>query len=740
MGIYTSLASKLRTFIGVAVLLLPLVTTRTSFAYAEQTRAPMSSPAVPVSSAAARYGQLPLSFVPNMGQSDAVVRYLAHAMGGMLFFEDDAVVLSLPTANRGRQTEGQTRSVVHLRFDGVDDAHRVVNAERLPGIVNYFIGNEPSRWLTDLPTYAGIVYEQLYPGIDLRYDGAQRTLKGTYTLAPHADPSRIRWHYAGATSVRVDEKTGDLLLALDDVATLIEKAPSAWQTSDGVRVSVTVQYAVMEDGSIGFALGDYDTNKPLTIDPQLIYSTYLGGSSFDGAKSVAVDFAGNAYITGVTGSINFPTQNPIYDALNGDKDAFIVKINPTGTALVYATYLGGSNREDGFGPERAGGIAVDSSGNAYVTGSTNSADFPTVNPIQGYGGFGNYDAFVTKLNAAGNGLIYSTFLGGSGSDSANAIAVDDQGSAAIVGDAGKNFPGNPFTSSGHVFVVKINAAGSAIVFSKFLGGNSYEYANDVAVDSAHDIYVVGNTFSTDFPVLNPAQPTKGGDNSSQHDAFVTKIKADGSALVYSPYLGGSGRDQAYGIALDDLGNAYITGVTQSTLDFPTQNAYQPTYGGERGDAFVTKLNAAGNAFVYSTYLGGNGEENFADGSGPAGAIAVDSTYNAFVTGYTCSANFPTLGSFQKYVSGCYAFITRLNAVGSALVFSTLLGPVSGGDNAMRGNDIALDTQRNVYVVGQTGATDFLTMNPLQSSYGGLTDAFVTKLDPHFFLYLTTILH
>ena len=383
MCIYTSLATKLRTFIGVAVLLLPLATTRVSFAYAEQTGAPMFSSATPVSSAAARYGQLPLSFVPNVGQSDAVVRYQAHAMGGMLFFEDAAVVLSLPTTDQGRQTEDQTRSVVHLCFDGVDDAHRVVNAERLPGIVNYFIGNEPSRWLTDLPTYAGIVYEQLYPGIDLRYDGAESTLKGTYTLAPHADPSRIRWHYEGATSVRVDEKTGDLLLALDNVSTLIEKAPSAWQTSDGVRVSVTVQYVVMEDNSIGFALGNYDTNKPLTIDPQLIYSTYLGGSSFDGAKSVAVDSAGNAYITGVTRSTNFPTQNPIYDALNGDDDAFIVKINATGTALVYATYLGGSNREDEFGPERAGGIAVDSNGKAYVTGSTNSADFPTVNPIQG---------------------------------------------------------------------------------------------------------------------------------------------------------------------------------------------------------------------------------------------------------------------------------------------------------------------------------------------------------------------
>ncbi len=721
-------------FVGVAVLLLLLATTGASFAYAEQTRAPMFSPAVPVSSAAAGYGQLPLSFVPNAGQSDSVVRYQARAMGGMLFFEDDAVTLSLPT------TEDQTRSVVHLRFDGVNVAHRVVNAERLPGIVNYFIGNEPSHWRTNLPTYAGIVYEQLYPGIDLRYDGAQRILKGTYTLAPHADPSRIRWHYEGATSVRVDEQTGDLLIALDDAATLIEKAPSAWQTSNGARVSVTVRYAVREDDSIGFALGNYDTNKPLTIDPQLIYSTYLGGSAFDGAKSVAVDAAGYAYITGATQSTDFPTQNPIYNALNGSTDAFIVKINPTGSALVYATYLGGSDREDEFGSERAGGIAVDSTGSAYVTGCTNSSDFPTVNPIQGYGGFGNCDVFVSKLNTAGNALIYSTFLGGPGADTANAIAVDDQGSAYIVGDAGKDFPGNPFTSGGHVFVSKINAAGSAIVFSMFLGGNSFEYATDVAVDSAHDIYVVGNTFSTDFPVLNPAQSTKGGGSNNNHDAFVTRIKADGSALVYSTYLGGSQTDEASGIALDDLGNAYITGVTQSNLDFPLMNAYQPTYGGERGDAFVTKLNATGDAFVYSTYLGGNNDENYFSGHGPYGGIAVDSTYNAFVTGYTCSANFPTLGSFRNGQSGtCFAFVTRFNASGNALVFSTLIGAQGTSSGDASGTDIALDALRNVYVVGETNATDFLTMNPLQSSYGGMTDAFVTKLDPRFFLFLPVIL-
>src|SRR5450759_4319745 len=734
--------AKHRTYTSVAVLLLLLAMTGTIFAYTERTKAPMSAPAAPMVSAAASFGLLPLSFVPNLGQSDAVVRYQARAMGGVLSFEDDAVVLSLLATDRGRQTEDQTRSVVRLSFDRVDSAHQVVNAEQLPGKVNYFIGNVPSRWLTGLPTYGSIIYEHLYPGIDLRYDGAQNTLKGTYALAPHADPSRIRWHYEGVTGTRVDAKTGDLVLALDDASTLIEKAPSAWQTENGARVSVSVQYEVMEDGSIGFALGDYDTSQPLTIDPLLIYSTYLGGSDFDGAKSVAVDFAGNAYITGVTKSADFPTKNSISTALKGGTDAFIVKINSTGTALIYATYLGGSDREDEFGPERAGGIAVDSSGQAYVTGCTNSADFPMVNPIQGtHGATTNCDAFVSKLNEAGNALIYSTFLGGPGADAANAIAVDDQGSAYIVGDAGKDFPGDTFTSSTHVFVAKFNPAGSAVVFSMFLRGNYYEFATDFVVDSAHNIYVVGNTFSTDFPVtLNAAQPTKGGGSSNNHDAFVTKIKADGSGLVYSPYLGGSKEDEASGIALDDLGNAYITGMTQST-DFPTKNAYQPAYGGERGDAFVTKLNPAGTEFVYSTYLGGNGDENYFSGHGPYGAIAVDSTYNAFVTGYTCSTHFPTVGSFQKAEAAiCYAFVTRFNAAGNVLVFSTLIGTHSGRSGDALGTDIALDAQDNSYVVGETNATEFLTMNPLQPSRGGLYDAFVTKLDPRFPLFMSLIVN
>jgi hypothetical protein len=737
MNIYPILAAKQRGFMGILVFLLLAAMTGAIFASATPKKFSPASPAAPLANAATSYGLLPLFFIPNAGQSAAGVQYLAGAMGGMLFFKQDGVALSLPSARGGGQ-------VVDLRFEGLPATHQVVPADPLPGRVNYFIGNDSSRWLTGLPTYASILYEQLYPGIDLRYEGEQSTLKGTYTLAPQADPDRIRWRYQGATALQVDENSGDLLLTLADESILVEKAPSAWQVQNGARMSVAAGYALNADGSIGFALGSYEPNLPLTIDPLLIYSTYLGGSAFDSAKSVAVDFAGNAYITGVTHSTNFPTQTAYNGTLQGGVDAFVVKINPSGSAFVYATYLGGSNGEDENGGQRAGGIAVDSSGSAYVTGCTNSADFPiTALALQvTHGGFANCDVYVTKLSTAGSSLVYSTFLGGSSVDTGNAIAVDDQGNAYIAGEAGKFYPGSSFTSSGHVFVTKINPAGSAVVFSWFFGGNGFENATDIAVDSAHNVYIVGNTYSTNFPTVNAAQPVIGGGTGAHYDAFVTKIQPDGLGLVYSTYLGGNNAEDASGIAVDNLGNAYITGLTQS-LDFPTTiNAYQPAYNGtvgNRSDAFVTKLNPTGDTLVYSTYLGGKGDENYFGGHGPYGGIAVDSSYRAVVTGYTCSPNFPTLGSFQIARSGtCYAFITQFKPAGNELGFSTLIGTQSGGSNDTLGTDIALDAQGLIYVVGETNATNLLTSNPLQASRAGLYDGFITKFNPNFFVFIPQI--
>jgi hypothetical protein len=384
----------------------------------------------------------------------------------------------------------------------------------------------------------------------------------------------------------------------------------------------------------------------------LVYSTYLGGSADDGGNGIAVDGAGNAYVTGTTVSTDFPTANPLQATCAGISDAFVTKLNAAGNALVYSTYLGGSRYDVG------NGIAVDGAGNAYVTGFTDSTNFPTANALQATfgGGVNGEDAFVAKLNATGHALVYSTYLGGS-DDEGNGIAVDGSGNAYITGRTLlSTFPtanslqatfGGGFADA---FVSKLNAAGNALVYSTFLGGSGDEAGKGIAVDGAGNAYVTGFTSSTDFPTTNPLQATSGGGVYGE-DAFVAKLNATGNALVYSTYLGGSGDDFGDGIAVDGAGNAYVTGSTDST-DFPTANPLQATCAGV-SDAFVTKLNAAGNALVYSTYLGGS------DGDGGDG-IAVDGAGNAYVTGFTSSTDFPTANPLQATYAGVSdVFVTKV---------------------------------------------------------------------------------
>ena len=384
------------------------------------------------------------------------------------------------------------------------------------------------------------------------------------------------------------------MLAMDDGEIRWHK-PVAYQEKNGARQEIAAHYVVKGGNRVGFEIADYDSRRPLFIDP-LIYSTYLGGSGLDQGNGIAVDSSGNAYVTGTTFSPDFPTMNPLQPTLGGAgaANAFVAKLNPTGSALVYSTYLGGSGEDIGLA------IAVDNSGIAYFTGQTSSTNFPTMNPLQPTYPGGEYTAFVAKLNPAGSALVYSTYLGGSGDDSGNGIAVDGSGNA----------------------------------------------------------YVTGTTASTDFPTMNPFQPAYGGDN----DAFVAKLNPTGSALVYSTYLGGSGYDEGYGIAVDNLGDAYVTGYTAST-NFPTVNPLQPAYGGGEGDAFVAEVNPAGSALVYSTYLGGSGQDNLG-GSGQDNGfgVAVDSSGNAYVTGYTDSTNFPTMNPLQPALGGeaTNAFVAKIS--------------------------------------------------------------------------------
>jgi hypothetical protein len=634
---------------------------------------------------------LPLRFEANRGQTDERVRFVSRGRGYTLFLTSTETVLSLISPQSPQRPQRRDAPVssalsagsavnIRLQLIGANPNAEVVARDELPGKSNYFIGNDPSKWRTNVPNYAKVEYRQVYPGVDLVYYGNGRQLEHDFVVAPGADPRVIRLGIQGADKLEVDA-AGDLVLHAGGGAVRLRK-PVVYQEVGGVRQEVSGAYVVRPSlqseirnpkSAIGFEIAAYDPTRPLVIDPVLVYSTYLGGSGDDYGHGIAVDAAGNAYVIGSTGVFgNFPTVGPLQSTIGGGRDVFVAKLNAAGSALLYSTYLGGSDWDEGSA------IAVDSAGNAYVTGSTVSGNFPTASPPleAAFSVYRAYHAFVAKLNASGSALLYSTYLGGNVADYGNGIAVDSAGNAYVVGEtASTNFPTasplQPAYGGGNydAFVAKVNAAGSALVYSTYLGGSGQEAGRGIAVDSAGNAYVTGYTYSTNFPTASPLQAAFGGGACGSdpcYDAFVVKLNGAGSALVYSTYLGGSGSDGGCSIAVDAGGNAYVTGSTNST-DFPMASPLQAAFGGGNFDAFVAKLNAAGSALFYSTYLGGSGNDG---GYG----IAVDFSTNVYVTGYTGSTNFPVAAPLQSASgAGDDAFIAKISSTPKI----TLLTPSTG---------------------------------------------------------------
>jgi Beta-propeller repeat len=626
------------------------------------------------------FGRLPLSFEVNEGQTDAEVKFLSRGKGYTLFLTPNEAVLSL---KRGQDTSGmpdmksvtslpksqkflrnssrpaaevQNPAVLRIKLIGASPQPGLVRLEELPGKVNYFIGNDPKKWRTNISTFATVKYKDVYPGIDLVYYGNQGQLEYDFIVAPGADPKIIKFDIQGADKLELNAR-GDLAFKTDN-GEILQYKPMVYQEDGDAKKLLSGHYVLTGKHEIGFQVAGYDASRPLIIDPVLAYSTYIGGSSTEFGRGIAVDLGGNAYVTGVSYSTDFPTTTTgaLGTQLNDRGNAFVTKLNPIGSGLVYSTYLGGSDLDQG------NGIAVDLAGNAYVTGFTGSTDFPTT-----AGAFQTTNdgqrAFVAKLNLTGSALVYSTYLGGSdGGEVGGGITVDTSGNAYVTGHTGAiDFPTvNPLqpTLNGgtDAFISKLNPTGSALVYSTYFGGSGSDDAMGIAVDLAGNAYVTGTTSSTDFPTVNAFQTVFGG----TLDAFVAKLNATGSALVYSTYLGGGsgggssgGSDVALGVAVDLIGNAYVTGYTGST-DFPTVNPLQPIFGGS-GDAFVAKINAAGTALIYSTYLGGTSVDPEI-GSG----IAVDSVGNAYITGTTGSTDFPTVNAFQAGFGGNLdAFVAKL---------------------------------------------------------------------------------
>jgi len=729
-------------------------------------RQPLAPPRPDYKPAHEIYGRLPLSFEANHGQADAPVRYLSRGAGYNLFLTATEAVLQMRNGDRGSRIEDRgsahqppssifnprssildprssildpRSSVLRMRFLGANPASRIEGLDEQPGRSHYLVGDDPSRWRRDVPHYAKVRYRDVYPGIDLIYYGSSQRLEYDLVVAPGSDPRVIRLAFAGerrnSIRMRLDAR-GDLILHTAG-GEVRQSRPVVYQESHGNRRVIASRYTLYDNGQIGFDIADYDAGLPLVIDPVLVYSTRSMGG-----ERIVVDAQGGAYVTGATAAADFPLANPLQGRIGGGTDVFVAKLNAAGTALVYSTFLGGSGSDSGRG------VAVDAQGNVYLTGSTLSPNFPGATNPPGGNFAGGSDGFVTKLNATGSAIVYSTYLGGASEDVGSGIAVDGTGAAYVVGHTlSENFPVTPSAfqtalnrgatpHSNDAFVTKLIATG-AVTYSTYLGGANNEVITSIegeildtprmALDSSGAVYLTGTTSSRDFPTKNALQPVPGGNFT---DAFVAKIdpaKSGAESLVYATYLGGNDLDKAADIAVDAAGAAYVL-LDQASLSLPsTPGAFDlfPRVG------FLAKLNPAGSALVYATRLGTaipiarvTHTNSGADSEGQDSVfpleerfvgLAVDAGGNAYLIGITNSPNFPiTPNAFQRGIgsvclplnSACLAdaFVMKLNANGSALVYSSYLG---GGASEFA-SDIAVDATGAAYVTGMSLSPDYPT--------------------------------
>ncbi|HXD29585.1 MAG TPA: SBBP repeat-containing protein [Pyrinomonadaceae bacterium] len=669
------------------------------------------------------YGRLELAFESNRGQADKTVDFLARGRGySMLLKANEAVmVMTPPSGSVSDSFLNDAADILRLELLNSNTQARVAGEEQLPGKVNYFLGNKRENWRADVPTFRRVQYEDIYPGISLAYYGNQRQLEYDFVIEPGADPKAIELRFPGVKP-KLDSR-GDLLLEVG-THTVHQPRPTVYQELNGQRKPVEASYVIGAEGDISFIIGDYDRTNTLVIDPTLVYSTYFGAGAIDEARDIVVDATGNAYICGNTSSTNLLVVNafqPTFGGGNfqGARDVFVTKINSSGTSVLYSTYLGGG------GDDKCGRLALDASGNAYIAGETTSTNFPVFNAFQGLYGGGSSDGFVTKLNAFGSAVFYSTYFGGNQFDAAAAIAVDPNNNAYVTG---RTTSPNLFTfnaiqpafsggTNADAFVTKFTSSGLAVFYSTYLGGNAgvgFDAGLGIAVDTAGSAYVTGNTSSTNFPLFNPIQNFFAG-GFPDGDAFVTKFSPAGTTLAYSTYLGGGDNDVASSIAIDGNGNAYVTGSTGSS-NFPVLNAFQVSYGGN-GDAFLSKVNPGGTALVYSTYLGGTNNESGND-------VALDSALHAHVAGTTISTNFPIFNALQGTYGGgpADAFVTKFNVAGTLSLYSTFFG----GSNSDRANAIAVDPADNAYIAGSTASTNFPVFNALQPNKDVAEDAIIAK--------------
>jgi hypothetical protein len=666
---------------------------------------------------------LPLSFELNRGQAAADVKFVGRGDGFALALKQGEAVLALRPRTQNIESGVKALTVesslphrLSMKLEGAKSTALVSGVERQPALANYFIGNDPAKWIRDVETYSRVSYSDVYPGVDLMFYGDDRHLEYDFTLAPGADFHGIKLRFEGADDLELSPE-GALILhtSAGDVR---HDRPTAYQDNNGSRLQIAADFKRLDDGTIGFEVGAYDTTRPLVIDPVLVYSTYLGGGAADSGRGIVVDAAGTSYLVGDSFSSDF-----LFQSSTTNSDVFVGKLSPGGGLLTY-TFFGGKKNDF------ATGLAIDSSGDVYICGKTESTDFPMLNSI-GLALNGPSDAFVVKLtpkNTAPDSLLfeYSSLVGGSGEEGGTNIAIDALGNAYITGRTSSlDFPTvgaiQPAYGGGDsdAFIAKVAIDGKSLVYSSFLGGSGTEdliRKCGVSVDADGNAYVTGDTQSSNFPTKNALRAAKTGSASSS-DGFVAKINPTGSDFVYSTYMGGSDDDFALAITNDSSGNAYVTGRTRSTSFSGSASTRAST---ATTDAFVAKLNASGAAISYLTFVGGAG------GDESANAIVVDTSGNAVIAG-SAGAGFTTVNSIQSFSRGGAndAFVAKLGP-GGAVTFSTYLG--GSGDDIAQG--VGLDGTGAIYIIGTTDSIDLLTNQPLKRNNAGGQDILIAKIDPN----------
>ena len=642
-----------------------------------------------------------LIFTENYGQWDADILFKAQTSTTNIWFTAEGVSFEI-------FTDGETllqRQLVKLNLKDANSNPEILGLHQLPCRSNYLQGNNPERWVTHVPGYGAVLYRNWSDNIDVIFYGNGLDLEYDIIVNPGADPHAVELVYQGINCLTVD--SGGQLLIEHDWGRFCKLTPAIYQFENNDKSMLEGQYVLQSDNSFGFNVPNYDSDRPLIIDPVVSYSSYLGGSSTDESNDIAIDPSGCPFIIGTTYSSDYPLQDELYTDQVGS-DVFITKFNTLGSELVFSTYLGGGSVDCGTA------LALDDGNNIYLTGYTHSSDFPVVNNYQTDQPGG--DVFISKISADGSALVYSTYLGGSLDDYSYDITVDQNGNAFVTGyTTSTDYP----TSGGayqtdqfgnDAFVTKLNSTGNGLIYSTYLGGSNHEEAFGIDLDNNGEAYITGYTQSPDFPTVNSLYGYQ-----QNKDAFVTKLNSDGSGLDFSSFIGGSNLDWPQSIVLDNQDRIYIVGYTYST-DFPVKNQYQNNQSGL--DIFVTKLESMGDSLIFSTYLGGNSDDYGYD-------IAINDDMEAVITGLSYSTDFPLADNLSVTAPvnpDFHAIVTRLSEDGNSLVFSTYLG----GNDDDYGRGISVDGSGTLFITGVTSSSDFPTVNPYQSALAGV-DAFLIRI-------------